>query len=198
MFSSQITEVRIALLALSLLTLAGIAPWSLEHLAYRAEAFQNGQFWRPFTAWMTQLNWRHWLLNQWGVLIMLLLLPKQLRYWQWLGYAVMWLLTSWALADSDYSSYVGLSGVLYGWLIWSAYLSPYYAPWVKVVFIAALSIKVFSENGYLPLPHSEWVADFIQSRVAHESHLWGLLSGFAVIVAAACGSLFQLMRRPRG
>jgi rhomboid family GlyGly-CTERM serine protease len=191
MLKEQLTVTRIVLLLLSIATLAGTLSWSLATLAYEADAFQAGQWWRPFSAWITQLNLRHWILNQWGIVVMVILLPKRLSWWQWTGFVVMWLVTSMALAMSDYSNYVGLSGLLYGWLIWSAFLSPFYTRWIKLIFIGALSIKVFSENGWLPLPQSEWVGSFIQARVAHESHLWGLLSGFLVIAVTASVQQFR-------
>lgn len=198
MLKSQMTEVRIVLLLLSIATFLGTLPWALEWFAFHADTFQAGQRWRPYTAWLTQLNFRHWMLNQWGVVVMAVLLPKRLLWWQWLGFVVMWVFTSIALAHSSYESYVGLSGLLYGWLIWSAYISPFYSHWIKLLFISALSIKVFSENGFLPLPQSDWVGGFIKAKVAHESHLWGLLSGLVVIGLTACWSLCRSKRQLRG
>jgi rhomboid family GlyGly-CTERM serine protease len=149
---------------------------------YSAESTAQGQWWRPFSAWVAQLNLRHWLLNQWGVLVMLVLLPKQIKWTETLGFAVIWVFCSIALWLSDYANYVGLSGLLYGWLIFAAVLSPFYSNTVKLIFIAALSVKVFAENGILSLPGSDWVGDYIGAEVAHLSHLWGLLSGYVVIV----------------
>jgi hypothetical protein len=49
--------------------------------------------------------------------------------------------------------------------------------------VLALSIKVFSENGLFPMPGGDWVGEFIGAEVAHLSHLWGLVSGYLVIVS---------------
>ncbi len=198
MLNQWMSQTRIALLILTILTLIGTLSWPLDNLAFNAASLAEGQWWRPLSAWVTQLNFRHWVLNQWGVVVMAILLPEKLNRWQWGGFVVIWLFTSLALALSDYRTYVGLSGLLYGWLIWSAYLSPFYSWLVKVIFIGALSIKVFSENDWLPLPQSDWVGDFIQANVAHESHLWGLLSGFAVIVTAVCFLQYRSRLVPRG
>ena len=185
-----ISQTRIALIVLALVTLVGAQPSISQYFAFQAQWFSDSEWWRPFTAWLTQLNMNHWLLNQWGVVLMAVLLPAKLSKMEWLGYVVIWLLSSFALAFSDYTNYMGLSGVLYGWLVWSTFLTPFYANWIKLIFIGGLSAKVFSENGLFELPQSDWVAHFIQANVAHESHLWGLVSGLAMIL------LSLLARKP--
>ncbi|MDX1340974.1 MAG: rhombosortase [Reinekea sp.] len=173
----------VVLVLLALVTL--IAVWSPLQavLEFDQQLVAQGQWWRPFSAWLTQLNLRHWVLNQWGLVVMAVLLPSRLPKAHWSAFAIIWILTSLALWGSEYDRYVGLSGVLYGWLVYAAYVSPFYGRWVKCVFIALMSAKVLSENGWFSLPGADWVGEFIQAQVAHESHLWGLLSGLAVLSA---------------
>ena len=198
MLKWQKNEVRWVLSCLALLTLIGAFAPINELLSYERSFFVQGQYWRPFTAWLTQLNIRHWMLNQWGVVVMVLLLPKSISRLDWAGFALVGLCSSLLLATSNYDNYVGLSGVLYGWLIFAALLSPFYSTSIKVVFIGCLSLKVLSENGYLPLPDSNWVGEFIQGQVAHESHLWGLLSGYLALVLRLSALRFLRIPLPRG
>jgi len=166
---------------LSFCTFLGSFEVAIAYFSFDRFLFLGGDYWRPFSAWLTQLNLRHWLLNQWGLVVMVVLLPRTLDQNHWIGFALIWLLSSLSLACSEYDNYVGLSGVLYGWLIYAAVISPFYSTAIKSIFIASLTIKVFSENGYLPLPESNWVGDFIHGQVAHESHFWGLMSGYLVL-----------------
>jgi len=165
------------LLWLSLGTLLCTLPLVAEWLQYSAEQTRAGQIWRPFSAWLVQLNLRHWLLNQWGLVVMALLLPHRWSVSDRLGLVFVWLVASLMLVWSDYGRYVGLSGLLYGWLVVAAAQSPYYSARVRLIFIAALTVKVLAENGWLPLPSSSWVGDFIDADIAYRSHLWGLLAG---------------------
>jgi rhomboid family GlyGly-CTERM serine protease len=151
-------------------------------LAYDADAFAQGQWWRAFSSWVTQLNLRHWLLNQWGLLAMWLLLPASLKLKVWLGLGFVWLFASVCLMLSNYDNYVGLSGLLYGWLVVCAVQSPFYERWVKWVFVLILSVKVISENLGLSGLEENWVGEFISATVAHESHLWGWLGGVSFSV----------------
>lgn len=176
------TPVRITLVLVLLVTLIGAVPVVSDLLMFEAQLFDQGEKWRALTAWISQLNYKHWLLNQWGVIMMLVLLPPKIKRIEALSFVFVWLSCSIALALSDYPNYVGLSGLLYGWLLIAAYLTPFYSNWIKTVFCAVLSFKVLSENGILPLPDSGWVGDFIGAQVAYQSHLWGLISGYVAIV----------------
>jgi rhomboid family GlyGly-CTERM serine protease len=160
-----------------LCTFSPVADW----LLYDAEQTRAGQIWRPLSAWLVQLNLRHWLLNQWGLVVIALLLPQRWTVSDRLGLVFVWLVASLMLVWSDYALYVGLSGLLYGWLVVVAAQSPYYSARVRLIFIAALTVKVLAENGWLPLPlpSSSWVGDFIAADIAYRSHLWGLLAGLS-------------------
>jgi len=192
-FQSLLTTKSILILLSLLCLISSFKPFNLL-LAYQQVDFIGGQYWRPLTGWIAQLNVQHWFLNQWGLIIMIMLLPKTLSMIQVAGFVVIWLVSSSLLAISDYSNYVGLSGLLYGWLIYSAFLSPYYKPWVKSVFTVVLSYKVLSENGWLPQFESEWVSQFIGANIAYKSHLWGLIAGYIAIALVWIHLLLQSKR----
>lgn len=170
------------LIVLSVITFIGSLPAMVDLFGYEAELVDQGQVWRPFTAWLTQLNFSHWLLNQWGVVVLWLLWPRRLELRQFSGYLAVWLISSVMLALSDYQAYVGLSGLLYGWLTLAAVRTPFYPMWVKLVFLSMLSAKVLVENVLPQTDTNGWVGEFIAAEVAHESHLWGLISGWAAVL----------------
>ncbi|EAR08485.1 hypothetical protein MED297_17872 [Reinekea sp. MED297] len=165
----------------------------MDWLGYDAVAMRSGEFWRPFTAWITQLNLRHWLLNQWGLIVLWLLWPARQPLKALLPYLVVWLLCSVALAVSDYDRYVGLSGLLYGWLVIGAVRTRAYPVWVQLLFLLILSGKVILEN-IQPSGGRDWVGELIAADVAHESHLWGLLSGWLCVVIDWLRQQVQSMR----
>lgn len=168
-----------------LASLQPLASW----LAYDQDWLETAQFWRPLTASLAQLHLKHWLLNQWGLVLMALLVPVRLGRADLLAFLFVWLAVSVSLPITGYSDYAGLSGVIYGWLIWSLLTSPHYPPWLLLTVAAAVSLKVALEN----LPGmNQWLnlatADFLNAEIAVRAHLWGLVSGWL-----AC--LFQWWRQ---
>ena len=186
-FLPRCGPVQIALLLLSALSFIASFSAVVQWGFYHAELVVAGQWWRPFTAWFTQRDGLHWLINQWGVLVMLLLLPARLTRLQSLGFVVVWLYSSLCLLHSSYQAYVGLSGVLYGWLVLSAYYSPYYSRFVKAVFVAILLVKVLLENQFIfgLSWQSQTVTQLLQGPVAYRSHWWGISSGLAYLFLLA-------------
>ncbi|GGX74511.1 hypothetical protein GCM10007392_47360 [Saccharospirillum salsuginis] len=171
-----------ALLIIAVITFVGAWSPINDVLEYRSEWRVAGEFWRPVTAWIAQLNPQHWLINQWGLVLMALLLPTRLEKADWLALGWVWLASSVALAFSDYSQYAGLSGLLYGWLLWSLMRSPFYAAWLRWGIIAILTVKVGHENiPGLAGEGGNYVSEWIQADVAVLSHAWGLISGWLAI-----------------
>lgn len=178
---------RIALFVIAVFCLIGSLPTISLVLEYQGSWIVEREYWRPMTAWIAQLNFKHWLMNMWGIGVMALLLPSRANTRDWLGLAVITLCASLLLLTSKYDQYVGLSGVLYGYLVWLAVISPFYSNSIKALFLVVLSSKVIVENGWIPfapefLVSEAWVATFIQGTVAVESHLWGLMSGWLVVI----------------
>ncbi|MHA7878490.1 MAG: rhombosortase [Saccharospirillum sp.] len=175
----------VCLLACSSLTLlASWAPLS-SWLAYDQSWLEQRHLWRPLTASLAQLHWKHWLLNQWGLVVMALLLPARPRRADALAMAFVWLVVSASLPLSGYADYAGLSGVLYGWLIWSLLNSPHYPPWLMLTAAVGLSLKVVIENlpGGSALFNASTAA-FIDAEVAVRAHLFGLVSGWLAVLVA--------------
>ena len=199
MFTSRLavftTPTVRTLLIIAVITFIGA--WSPMNnvLEYRSEWWGSGEFWRPVTAWIAQLNPQHWLINQWGLVLMALLLPPTLKTADWLALGWVWLASSVALAVSDYGQYAGLSGLLYGWMLWSLMRSPFYAAWLRWGIAAILTVKVGYENiPGLAGEGDNYVSEWIQADVAVLSHAWGLVSGWLAIGVYA---LLKAGKRPQ-
>jgi len=183
------------LLIIAVITFIGA--WSPINavLEYHSDWWIAGEVWRPVTAWIAQLNLQHWLINQWGLVLMALLLPPRLEKADWLALGWVWLASSVALALSEYGQYAGLSGLLYGWLLWSLMRSPFYAPWLRWGIAAILTVKVGHENvPGLAGEGDNYVSEWIQADVAVLSHAWGLVSGWLAIGAY---QLLNVWKRPQ-
>lgn len=184
------------LLALSLLTLIGsLAP--INHwLEFRRPEWLAGQLWRPLTAWIAQLNLTHWLVNQWGLILLALVMPPRPSRGDLLAFIWVWLFASFMLVASFYTQYAGLSGLLYGWLVWAVIRSPYYQRWLRWLVALTLTAKVVQEN--LPGDHgSELIGQWISANIAVQSHAWGLSAGWMALASCWLWLGFRSLRLTR-
>ncbi len=173
------------LLSISAVCLLGsLAPMS-DWLDYQRPAVAAGEVWRPFTAWVAQLNPSHWLVNQGGLMLLALLLPGHWQRQDTLAIAWVWLASSLWLALGPYAQYAGLSGLLYGWLCWGLWRSPHYSGLIRLAVALILVTKVVTEN--LSGPYAggaSGVAGFIRGDIAVQSHLAGLSAGLIAVLSA--------------
>jgi rhomboid family GlyGly-CTERM serine protease len=180
--------IRILLAISAICFLGSLGPVSAL-LAYEHLLVATGDLWRPLTAWVAQLNPSHWLVNQGGLVLLALLLPGRWQRQDTLAFVWVWLLCSLWLALGPYARYAGLSGLIYGWLIWALWRSPHYHRLIRLTVAVVLVAKVVTEN--LAGPHgagASGVSAFIRADIAVQSHLAGLLGGlFAVLFAWSRG-----------
>lgn len=165
---------RASLLVLALICL--VFTWSpiQSYTQYDADLVTLGEWWRPFTAWFTQLNFRHWLVNGWAVVLMALLLPRSLNVRIASGFLIVWFGASALLWLSDYHRYLGLSGLLYGWLLWSIYCSPHYSLVIRVMLATIIAIKVGYDQWLSFQLTDTSLSNWLGSDIAYEAHGWGL------------------------
>lgn len=191
--SSLVLPTLVCLIGCALLSLAASLQPISVWLSYDQGWFERGQLWRPVTASIAQLHLKHWVLNQWGLILMALLLPARLARTDMVAFLFVWLAVSISLPVSGYSSYVGLSGVIYGWLIWSLLTSPHYPSWLLLTVALGVSLKVVVENlpGMSQLLNAT-TAGFINADIAVRAHLWGLASGW--VIGVYYGWLYKARR----
>jgi len=148
-----------------------------ELFRYHVEMQNNGEWWRLWTANLVHTNVFHWLLNSTGLiliwwifhgqlkplswsLLLFILAPAHLALLYWLAPELRW--------------YVGLSGLLHGWLATAAIFDVRGDFWVGYLLLAGLIAKVSWEMIY---GASAQVTELIHAHVATEAHLAGVIVG---------------------
>ncbi len=138
---------------------------------------ESGQWWRLITANLVHTNLYHWLLNSSGLLLIWWIFHGQLKPLSWLLLLLILAPAHLALLywiAPDLKIYVGLSGLLHGWLAAAAIFDARGHFWVGYILIIGLIGKVAWEFFY---GASAQVSQLIEARVATEAHLSGLIIG---------------------
>lgn len=173
------------LLAL-VLVLLSLLPDSLQQLLqYQRNAIGSGQLWRLFSGHLLHSNYWHLLMNLAGLLLAMLLHSHYYRpavlYRQW---ALCALLISVALYmySPDIAIYVGLSGLLHSMLTLGALRDIQLKMRSGWLLLVGLCIKVGWEQWQGP---DAQLAELIAASVAIDAHLYGVIAGLIVGLAAA-------------
>lgn len=174
----------LALLVL-IITLEMLRPWLHEALVYDRDAILGGQLWRLLSGNFVHLGPWHSFLNGLGVLVFVLLCPVR---WGWAGWG--WRLVVLSLGMSLgllaflpwLQGYVGLSGVIHGLFVLGLWPQVRQKDLIALGCMAYLLGKVGWEL-YAGAPVSDEAA--IGGKVIVESHLFGALSGAAILLASA-------------
>ncbi len=166
------------------LTMVVIAafPAEWQHaLRYDVDAIGRGEVWRLWTANLAHTNWAHVLLNSVGLLVIWTVFHEQVKP------SGCWLLFIAIVAPihlfllylfvPELKWYVGLSGVLHGWLAAAAIMDIRARYWVGYLLFAALLGKLSWEYIY---GASEQVKALIHAEVATQAHISGALVGAIV------------------
>lgn len=160
--------------------LAVTGEWGRETLRYDRVAISDSQIWRLLSGHLVHLGWSHFLLNAAGLLLIFYLVASRFTTLQWLIIALV------TIAGIDIGFwvwqpqlvwYVGLSGLLHGFLAAGA------ADGVRTgqvdyrMIVAFLLIKLTYEQLIGPLPGSEGTTG---GNVIVAAHLYGAISGALV------------------
>ncbi len=181
--------------ALLIAMLAGLLWWAgpgfTEVLRFERAAISNGDYWRLVSGHFVHLSGTHAALNVAGVVLVWMLVGQAFR---WRG----WLLVSLAVVLSvdaglwwwspRLSWYVGLSGLLHGWLAAGICGMPRGRRMDALLLGAVLIAKLVFEQWYGALPGSEEAAG---GPVVVDAHLYGalggLLAGVLVVLVRVTG-----------
>jgi len=160
--------------------LAVTGDWGRELLRYDRDAIAAGQIWRLVSGHLVHLGWPHFLLNGAGLLLIFHLLGSRFSIPQWLSIAfvtVVCIDIGFWLWQPQLRWYVGLSGLLHGFLSAGA-IAGLRTRQVEYWLIAAfLLIKLSYEQFLGPLPGSEGTTG---GNVVVASHLYGALGGMLI------------------
>jgi len=144
---------------------------------YDRALIDGGDYWLLLSGNMVHLNWTHWMLNIAGLTIGIYFFGSYGSVFHWLsvifisavfvGVGLYWF-------NPEVTTYVGLSGVLHGLLIYGGVRETRVYPASGYMFLLILVGKLIWEIIYGVMPGSE---DLIDGRVVTDSHLYGAIGG---------------------
>lgn len=162
--------------------LIGLLGSEADHwLRYDRAAILDGQLWRVLSGNLVHLGWPHLGMNLAGLALIWLLVGHLFTSRQWIGVAVICGLgvSGGLLAfNPELLWYVGLSGVLHGFLISGCLAdlrSGRRGAWLLLALVWA---KLIWEQVAGPLPGSEATAG---GAVVVDAHLYGALAGILAV-----------------
>uniref|UniRef100_UPI004048AC12 rhombosortase n=1 Tax=Rheinheimera sp. TaxID=1869214 RepID=UPI004048AC12 len=173
------------LLALLCLVLAWLPEPQQQLLQYQRDAIGQGQLWRLLTGHLLHSNNWHLLMNLAGLLLAMLLHSHYYRAvslcWQW-GLCALLIAVALYFYSADIAIYVGLSGLLHSMLTLGALRDIQLKMTTGWLLLAGLLIKVSLEQWQGP---DAQLAQLIDASVAIDAHLYGVIAGLAIGLAAA-------------
>ncbi len=147
-------------------------------LSFDRNAIADGQWWRFLTGNFVHLGWYHWLLNELGLLVLVLLCPEVLPWRVWVRRLLclsLGMTLGLYLFVPDLRNYVGLSGVIHGLFVLGLMPQVLKRDLIALGCLAYLLGKIGWEL-VAGAPVSDEAA--IGGRVAVEAHLFGVLAAF--------------------
>ncbi len=156
-----------------------------EHFRFERDWMTSGEIWRLVSAHWVHVGWMHLLLNGVGLVICVSLTSPGWSPARWLlccvimGIGISFLLT---VFNPEVRDYAGLSGVLFGLYLLSAFSLYARDRLIAVLIIAAIAIKVLMEQFTFYDFNS---GELIGARVIVDAHLYGLLMAIAIALVWA-------------
>jgi rhomboid family GlyGly-CTERM serine protease len=175
-----------------LLPIELLGDWGRAWLQYDRAAILDGQWWRMLTGNFAHLGWYHWLLNEAGLLVLVLLCPQALPLRVWLRRVMLLALGVTAgllLFVPELTTYVGMSGVIHGLFVLGLVPQVLRRDLIALGCLLYLVGKIGWEL-YAGAPVSDEAA--IGGRVVVESHFFGTIS------ALIYGAVFRSFRGQEG
>ena len=151
--------------------------WGRELLRYDRDGIANGEVWRLVSGHFVHLGLSHWVYNGIGLSLIWVLVGQFLRSSQWLLVTCVSILCIdigfWVL-EPQLQWYVGLSGLLHGYLA-AGILAGYNERRVEMAVLGAVIFgKLFYEQVFGPMPGSEFSSG---GAVVTAAHLYGAIGG---------------------
>ena len=160
---------------------------------YDQALIDAGNYWLLLSGNIVHLNWTHWALNIAGLTIGIFFFGGYGSVFHWLfvifisavfvGVGLYWF-------NPEVTTYVGLSGVLHGLLIYGGVREIRVYPASGYAFLFILVGKLIWEMLYGVVPGSE---NLIAGRVVTDAHLYGAIGGaLATVLLALFDQLIEV------
>jgi len=183
----------LGVLMLVCLLIAAMGEEGMEVLKYDRFKIGEGEYWRLLTGHLTHLSKAHLNLNLFGLFLVWLLVGRYYNNTQWLLVILICLITASAsfwFIDTSLLWYVGLSGILHGFLLAGALQGLRTLPIENTIIFVIVVGKLVYEQFAGPIPGSESGSG---GSVVVNGHLFGSVGG---IIAATILWRSAKERRP--
>lgn len=155
-----------------------------DYLSYDREAIEQFQVWRLFSGNLVHLGTNHMLMNLCGYVLAFLLFKERISNMEWYSF----LITALAFVgvgihffDHNIDNYVGLSGALYGLLIYGAMVNIKDQPILNSALVCFVLYRVWSQQ--LDSFDIASMYGFIGGNIVVSSHLFGVLASAVALSA---------------
>ncbi|HLR17670.1 MAG TPA: rhombosortase [Alcanivoracaceae bacterium] len=194
------TEFRMPLLDKTVYTVFGVALLLVSvyheslnpYLNFNSELILQGQYWRAFTGHMAHLNLKHGLMNVlgfWTCCYFFNDVYKLRHFFVWWLVGTPLLSACMLLFDGPLSNYVGLSGMLYGWLMFAIIAGFLTQPKLHLLGFIVLAGRITWEQTSHYDTH--YLLDSIGGVVYVNAHFYGTLIGTVMAVIVLCFQHFS-------
>ena len=159
------------------LLIAAMTDGGMAALKYDRLKIEEGEYWRLLTGHFTHLSVAHLNLNLFGLFLVWLLVGRYYSSLQWLLVILFCLLTASAgfwFIDPNILWYVGLSGILHGFLLAGAMQGCRVLPVENAIIFAIVIGKLVYEQVAGPVPGAESGSG---GSVVVNAHLFGSVGG---------------------
>ncbi len=185
-FSAEDTQIRakylrllcLLLLVLPVFFLGIFSELANPYLEFNREQVLSGQFWRLFTCNFVHLSSNHMFMNMSVYVLSVLIFGSALSLVAWHGALLICALAvglGLLIFDSNVLVYVGLSGVIYGMILFGLLANIKQNTVIYVLVYVYISYKVMSQQSAAYNPEEMQV--FIGGNVIASAHLMGLVAG---------------------
>ena len=172
---------------IALMLVLGFAhEWVNPWLRYDREAIEAGQIWRLVSCHLVHLNQWHMLMNLSGFFMCWFFFTDLLTrkiLWLWFCLSSVAVGLAFFYIDTDLQWYVGLSGILHGFLIMCLIIGWRGNRWLHSIVLTLICARLIWEH--TPGYDVNYLQSFIKGRVYVNAHLYGSIMG-ALIGLGLC------------
>lgn len=176
-----------------LLVISQLALWVNPYLHFNTELILQGQYWRLYTGHFAHLNFSHGLMNVlgfWACCYFFADVYRLRHFGVWLLFGAPLISLAMLWFDPPLYYYVGLSGLLYGWLMFAIIAGFRTQPWLHGLGLGVLVGRVIWEQ--TPSYDTGYLLESIGGLVYVNAHLYGAILGLvAGVVVLSLRSLKQ-------
>ena len=154
---------------------------AIELFRYENTIFKTGEWWRLLSGHFIHLGWAHLVLNLAGMWIIVFIFHPLVKPMSLLVTTLL-LATGTSLGLLLFSSevvwYIGLSGILHGFITMGAIVNFRSKTWLSILLLAFITTKLLWEQFFAD---SSTINVIISGKVIYNAHLYGAITGILII-----------------